>query len=63
MLKQFRLKTLVEIETDPLGRVEFLWDFLALLFKLCSFLLLVLKKLLDILAKLQSEDTAALLFK
>ena len=63
MLKQFRLDTLVEIETDPLGRVEFLWDLLALLFQLCGFLFLVLKQLLDILAEFESEDTATLLLK
>ena len=63
MLKQFRLDTLVEVETDPLGRVEFLWDLLALLFQLCCFLFLVLKQLLDILAKFKSEDTATLLLK
>ena len=63
MLKQFRLDTLVEIETDPLGRVEFFWDLLALLFELSGFLFLVLKQLLDILAKFESEDTATLLLK
>ena len=63
MLKQFRLDTLVEIETDPLGRVEFLWDLLALLFQLCGFLFLVLKQLLDVLAEFESEDTATLLLK
>ena len=62
-MKQFRLDTLVEIETDPLGRVEFFWDLLTLFFQLCSFLFLVLKQLLDILAKFESEDTATLLLK
>ena len=62
-MKEFRLDTLVEIETDPLGRVEFLWDLLALLFQLCGFLFLVLKQLLDVLAEFKSEDTATLLLK
>ena len=62
-MKQFRLDALVEVETDPLGRVEFLWNLLALLFQLCGFLFLVLKQLLDILAEFESEDTATLLLK